>query len=182
MKKLHYPVWYRLDNRDHFLIWYQMEEASEDLDGVVVLSNGTIPVFASLDALASYAEVENIRLEVNALPLAKSDVNLHDLDTVVKWLRVKRSKPEGPTAINCDEFLGAWNLFADVSRSIGGSFDVDRQRTAKIYEKLFWGNNLPSMTPVGRYYIPLWSNDERRIIREVMSQGLNMFRSRIKCQ
>lgn len=175
MKKSHYPLWYRLDNQNRYLIWYNMEEANEDLDGVVLDASGKIPCFVSLNALSVYAQAEKISIE-------QGEINLHNLDRVVKWFKIKRSKSEGPTAINCDEFLSAWNLFADVSRSINGDFDVDRDRTSKIYNKLFWGNNFPVFTPEGRCYVPLWSKDEKRIIREVMSQGLQMFRSNIKRQ
>lgn len=176
MKKLHYPLWYRLDNKDRYLIWYNVEETNdEDLDGVVLDSNGKMPVFVSLGALSAYAQVENIQLE-------QGELNLHNLDAVVKWFKVKHSKPEGPTAIDCDGFLAAWNLFSDVSRSISGNFDADRDRTKKIYDKLFWGNNLPANTPEGKCYIPLWSKTERETIREVMSQGLEMFRNSIKRQ
>jgi hypothetical protein len=173
MTTAHYPLWYRLDNKDRYLIWYNLEEANADLDGVVLDSNGKVPVFFSLSALSAYAQAEGI-------PIEQGELNLHNLDAVVKWFKVKRSKPEGPTAINCKEFLSAWNLFTNISRSVGGNFDADRDRTRKIYDKLFWGNNLSAVTPEGKCYIPLWSRDEKRIIHEVMSQGLQMFSNSIK--
>jgi hypothetical protein len=175
MKKSHYPLWYRLDRRDRYLIWYQTEGAEKDSDGVVLDSKGKIPVFASLGALSAYAQDQKIDLE-------PGEHNLHNLDIIVKWLKVKRSKREGPTSISCPEFLAAHNLFADVSRSISGNFDEDRDATNLIYGKLFWGNNLPSNTPNGKCYAPIWSKDEKRIIREIMSQGLQMFRSSIHHQ
>lgn len=175
MKKFYYPSWYRLDNKDRYLIWYSIQEGNEDLDGVVLDSNGKIPIFVSLDDLFRYAQAENI-------PLEQEEPHLHNLDAVIKWFEVKRSKPEGPTAINCDEFLAAWNLFSDVSRSINGDFDADRDRTRKITTKLFWGNNWPSVTPEGECYIPLWSRNEKTIIREVLLQGLQMFRNSIRLQ
>ncbi len=182
MNKLYYPLWYRLDNKDRYLIWYSVEEVNEDLDGVVLDSNGKIRVFVSLDALAAYAQVENISLEVENIFPKQDELNLHNLDTVVKWLKAKHSKTEGLTSINPNEFLTVWNLFTDVSRSTGGNFDIDRDFTKMIYSKLFWGNNLPAVTPEGKCYIPVWSRNEKKIIREVMSQGLKMFRNSIKRQ
>ena len=136
-------------------------------------AKGNIPVFVSMDALSAYAQIENIIL-------VQEEPCLHHLDAIVEWLKVEHPEPEGKAAINCNEFLAAWNLFADVSRSIGGNFDADREFTADIYDKLFWGNNLPAVTPEGQCYIPFWSETEERIIRDVMSQGLQMFRNSIK--
>ncbi len=173
MKKSHYPLWYRLGSKDRYLIWYTVDVANEDLDGVVLDSKGKIPIFVSLDALSTYAQEEGIALEHRALIL-------HNLNVVAKRLTLKRSKPQGPTALDCEAFLAAWNLFADVSRSTGASFDADRERTNKIYDKLFWGNNIPAVTPEGKCYIPLWPRREKRIIHEVMSQGLRIFRGSTK--
>ena len=173
MKTLYYPLWYRLDSVNRYLIWINREEVDEDLDGVWLGSNGKIPVFRSMNALLDCAQSEDISLE-------SGELNLHNLDVIKRWLKVKRSKAQGPTSIDCGDFLAAWNLFADISRSVNGGFDVDRERTQKIYSKLFYGNNLPAITPVGQHYVPLWRNREKRIIREIMSQGLRMLRANVK--
>ncbi len=173
MKTLYYPLWYRLDGLNRYLIWISREEVNEDLDGVWLDSSGKTPAFGSMDALLAHAQDEDIAFADGALIL-------HNLDVIKRWLKFKRSKAQGPTAIGCDEFLAAWNLFADVSRSIDGGFNVDRERTRKIYSKIFYGNNLPAITPEGEHYIPRWSNREKRILREIMAQGLTMFRHNIK--
>ena len=169
MKTFYYPLWYRLDGVNRYLIWISREEVSEDLDGVWLDSNGVIPVFRSMNALLAYAQNQQITFE-------NGELNLHNLDVVKRWLKVKRSKVQGPTSIDCVAFLGAWNFFADVSRSLGGGFDADRERTQKIYSKIFYGNNLPAITPEGEHYIPRWSNREKRVIREIMAQGLALLR------
>jgi len=174
MNRLYYPLWYRLDNCDHYLLWCSVEGADEDLDNVVLDSEGKIPTFPSLDTLLDYAQTENIEVE------KQHELNLHNLDVLLQWFEIKRSKIEGPTAIDCDEFLAAWNLFTDVSRSISGNFDADDEKTQEIYTKLLCGNNLPAITPEGNFYVPIWSGKEKRIIREVLSQGLQMFRGHIK--
>ena len=69
MKKLHYPLWYRLNNRDRYLIWYNVEEANEDVDGVVLDSNGKLPVFIS--------EGNLLRRVVAALTLTCSPSSTH---------------------------------------------------------------------------------------------------------
>ncbi|RYX81074.1 hypothetical protein EON83_25650 [bacterium] len=170
MTKSYYQLWYRLDNNDRYLIWYDVQEADKELDGIVLDAEGRIPVFTSPEALSDYAQARSLVIEDDDEPL------LHDLDVVAHWLETEEWETETLAEINCEEFLAAWNLFADVSRSIKGSFDGDHDHTGDIYGKLFWGNNLPSLTPEGECYIPDWSEQEQHIIRDVMSQGLQMFR------
>jgi hypothetical protein len=45
----------------------------------------------------------------------------------------------------------------------------------KIYHKLFWGNNLPPVTPEGCHFNPEWSRDELAALAGVLSAGLEMF-------
>ena len=82
--------------------------------------------------------------------------------------------------IDCAEFLAAWNLFEDISHSLKSTFDPDHALTQKIYDKLFYGNNLPVITPEGKFYIPLWTGRELVIIHHVMKTGLEMFRTHVK--
>ena len=78
--------------------------------------------------------------------------------------------------------MAAWNLFSDVAHSMpdkGSAFEhLDSQPT--IYDKLFWGNNLPSMTPEGMHYSPEWSAAEVASLAEILSAGLDLFESCIR--
>ncbi len=177
MSRIYYAVRYHLDNLDRYLIWYtkgETPEAPDDepvVDGVTLVSNGKMPVFRDLASLVAYAEANGLS------PLEVEDPAFYNLDTVIKWMRRKR-----PAKLDCEVFLDAWNLLADISVTVDGDFDPDWDRTQKINAKLFWGNNLPAMTPIGRYYVPIWPGRENRIIREVMGDGLQMFRSLISLQ
>ena len=170
MERIYYTVRYRLDNKDRYLIWFRTEE--EDLDGVVVGKNGTIPIFINETDLMNYAE------SCGFMPVESSASVIHNLDAIAKWLNEK--KRQRARRVDCEKFLNDWNLLGDVSSSIGGDFDPQKERTQKIYEKLFWGNNLPSLTPPGKFYVPIWSGREMQTLHEVFSQGLLMFRSHTK--
>ena len=126
---------------------------------------GLVLVFRTYEALVSFAIAEKLSLE------QKFDPAFFNLDVVEKWLSCKR-----PAQLDCVAFLNAWNLLADLSESIGGSFDPDKDKTRKIYSKLFWGNNLPAVTPAGKHYKPLWPGQESRIIRQVLRHGLSLLR------
>lgn len=53
----------------------------------------------------------------------------------------------------CDQILGIINLMGDFG------FDTKKLINDKIYQKLFWGCNLPSVTPENKYYEPIWEKE-----------------------
>jgi hypothetical protein len=56
--------------------------------------------------------------------------------------------PQADT-VDCVLFLLGWNLFWDVATVLGRPLrDLDPVAN-KIHDKLFFGNNLPAMTPEG---------------------------------
>jgi hypothetical protein len=162
MSRTYFRLWYRLDGADGYLIWFSNEE-----DGVVVEADGSAPAFGDLVALHAYADSQH-------LDVCIEEPILHDLDSVAVWL----ARPVH--AIDCDAFLSAWNLFADLAASTGAGFEPDYDRTRHIYHKLFLGNNLPIVTPPGERYVPCWSAAERRILHEVLGAGLALFRARVR--
>ncbi len=165
MTPTYYCLWYRLDHTDGHLIWF-----SNDNDGVVTQPDGMVPSFRDQKALHDYATLHQITLDPME-PL------LHDLDDVARWLRQSLS-----AEVDCDILLTAWNLFGDLASSVKGDFDPDRTQTQHIYEKLFWGNNLPAITPPGKHYTPRWSDDELLLMRNVLHNGLRLFRTHVKIQ
>lgn len=165
MERKYYIFWYRLDGGDAYLIWYSNEQ-----DGVLVDEGGCVLSFPDRGSLLKYAESQGLSIEAE-------ESTLHNLDELVRWLN------SGDTnLIECDNYNGAWNLFADVSHSINGDFDADKDLTQKLYDKLFWGCNLPSITPEGEQYHPAWTKRELKIMRDVLSSGLQMFRSSVRRQ
>ena len=164
MKREYFKCWFRLDAHDSYLIWFRDED-----DGVITDAHGKVPCFLKTEDLLRQASSLNLNIK-NEEPI------LHDLDFIVTWLESKNSE-----AVNCDIFLAAWNLFDDVSRSGGGNFNTEHKLTAKIYEKLFWGNNIQAVTPEGEHYEPSWTKRELKIMREVLGEGLSLFRDKVSC-
>ncbi len=162
MNREYYKLWYRLDGEDAYLIWF-----TDEKDGVITDSNGKISNFQNTENLVQYAEGQNLSVDVE-------DAILYNLDAIAEWLMNNESEE-----VDCSNFIAAWNLFDDISRSVGSNFDGDHKLTKKIYEKLFWGNNLLSMTPEGKQYHPIWTKRELRIMHDVLHSGLSMFRNRL---
>ncbi len=163
MNSKYFILLYRLDQIDRYLIWY-----THDIDRLLVDKNGYVPSFANLSSLDNYAKKNLITLEAEA-PL------LHNLDQVKKWVdNPKKSN------INCQDFLAAWNLFTDLAVSVEDiTFDCQSQLTNNIYDKLFWGNNLPAVTPGGKHYQPIWTDEELEILHKILNDGLLLFHSRV---
>lgn len=162
MSRIYYPVRYLLDNTTRYFLWYS-DDAGDEADGVVVDQDKSVLVFQTPIALAEYAHAHEL------LPLAEED-GLHNFDVIRKSLKRKR-----PGQIDCNAFLTGWNMFGDISASVGGGFDPDRAQTQKIYRKLFWGSNLPAVTPPGKHFEPRWSRADIRLMRQILGEGLTMF-------
>lgn len=158
-----YPILFA--GKQGFLLWFRTIDSNQDMDEVTVDDDNRIPLFANLDSLKNYAEKRGL------CPLQLNQSGQVDLDYLERWLSSRR------TLFNCSEVLNCWNLFGDVSHSIGGDFDRPRERTQKIYRKILWGNNLPAVTPPHVHYQPHWSPLELALIRLTLKRGLEMFRS-----
>lgn len=171
MKKQYYPLLYHLNNKNRYLIW-EMNDGSEDTLFINPKSN-KIAIFSKLKFLKQYAKKNNIRIIDYSEPL------LHDLDSTLKWLNNKSK-----SNIDCETILTAWNFFIDMANS----FELDNKelqayrknapKAYKIYTKVFYGNNLPSITPDDKLYMPKWKRKELELIRRVLLFGFQEFKQR----
>jgi hypothetical protein len=159
---------YRISSEDDYLIWVSDDEDSKD--HFVTDESGKIPSFASLSDLQQFAVHRG-------LPLTPSELHLLDLDAIIGWLSKGAEIPE------CNELLNAWNACSDVS----ASFQENERLFAKlnfankpIYDKLFWGSNLPAVTPAGERYDPVWNTSEIESLTTIFTSGLDLFISSIR--
>jgi hypothetical protein len=165
MSREYYIYPYRFNNKDSYLIWFSNEE-----DGVIVNENGIVPSFDNIKDLQVYSEENKISVDIESSKLL-------NLDLIQKWLTEDKSEIE-----DYNNFLDAWNLFGDFSKSIDESFDADKKNTNKIYDEIFWGCNIPVVTPVGKSYKPIWTKKELKIIRKTLNFGFQMFTERVREQ
>jgi hypothetical protein len=140
----YFPLHYRLQGQERYLIWITNEN-----DSVAVDSNGSVPSFRDLAEPSKYSDSRNYRLETD-------EPVLHDLDWVKTWITSPIAK------VDCEEALNTWNLFRDVAASFPNKVAAleELDSDLPIYDKLFWGNNLPAVTPPGERYVPEWSPEE----------------------
>ena len=166
----YYALWYQLDSEQRFLLWVT-DLDSDAKDHVLVDSSDFLLSFSDLSALVDYAKRHKIDLVDQKSP------TLHNLDIISKWL----DHPV-PTEVDCIEMLNAWNLFLDIWQSVSNNRDTFRafaEPNRDVYDKLFYGNNLPVINTSGQEYIPSWDADEIKVLCGVMSSGLAMLRSNL---
>ena len=162
MPRDYFRCLYRHKGVERFLIWF-----SDDRDGVFADAFHRVPTFASAEALESAFPA---LVDAEIVPHAPI---LHDLDAVES-----RCRADGSLVIDSADFLAAWNLFIDVARSVGdagASYLASDSVLGHEYEKMFFGNNLPAMTPPGEHYTPTWTDDELDDIRRHVILGFDLF-------
>jgi hypothetical protein len=159
-----YPLALKTGGRALFLLW-----ASDDHGLDRVLADGGRAVsFAGEGAAREYALGEHLALA----PKHEYELLLNDLDGAVRWL-------DGDAEPDCGLLLSIWNLAGDVARGVNASFEDRGEVLDKVYDKLFFGSNLPSMTPPGQRYQPEWTEEELGMLRATIKTAADLIRSRV---
>ena len=152
-----FPCELRWRGRTSLFIWLSGKQ-----DSVVVDATGAIRLFDSLDAVFHFARSQD-------LMLGDEEPAMYDFDEVLTWC----NDPQPP--IDCSRILTAWNMLADVHSSrprTNDLFGYTDRRHLTLYDKLFLGCNLPSMTPEGQRYDPVWSAEDCRKLAQLLRLGL----------
>jgi hypothetical protein len=161
----HYVCRVRFNTAIAFVVWY-----SGDSGGCLRDDDGKLLAAHNLGALASGIADRDVIL-------ADSDPSDYDFDRIRCWCAT-------PVAaeIDCSAFLDAWNFFDDLGAlSAAADTPYTRESHAAIacYDKLFWGANIPALTPPGARFEPVWRADELTAIRRVMEAGLVLLHSEL---
>jgi hypothetical protein len=161
----YYLCEFRLDGRRLYVVWY-----SNDKDGLVRSADGKVASFADESQIHAFCRA-------NGLSLMPQPPAVYDFDLIDAWCRRPTAEAIDPSA-----FLNAWNMLEDALSVRFYAPDVDDMtagRAEKIYDKLFFGNNLPAITPAGVSYEPVWSHDEIETLSRIYRLGLTALRAGI---
>ena len=145
------------DRRRLYVVWY-----SDEVDGLVRLKDGKIASFADERQARAFCRENGISIMLE--PPA-----VYDFDKVAMWCDSPASGSIEPTA-----FLNAWNMLEDARglRLDAHLPEISSQRAGKIYDKLFFANDLPAVTPRGASYEPIWSEGEIELLSRIYRVGL----------
>jgi hypothetical protein len=156
-----------LDSRRFFLLWVS---AGKERDYYVLCKHDPpqLLLARSEEEITEYADRHGLQLSNQ--PMDIFDFNV--LNGVLAGLRP--GKPLSENAAR--ELLNIWNTLDDVSYSLNNDImSVDlflKEDVDKLYEKIFYGNNLPSVTPEGKKYSPLFEAKERSILRSLFRHAI----------
>lgn len=150
-----YLVKFLFQGTEKYTLWY-----TEDSDGFLKNQDeDTIAVFSSRDAAAVFASRQGNYLDGNTTVI--------NCDAVLCCLT---------DCIMCSEVLNFWNIVSDIAATLGILFsgDDNGEQIAKLYDKLFYGCNLPSYVGDRPAYVPVWSEEERKRLTEIVKEGLEI--------
>jgi hypothetical protein len=156
---IYYPLWVRFQGRLLGLVWQTDSGDAVDADtDAVLVQDGKVAAAGSAGGLRALGVRHGITLE-------DDDDDPLELDGLGDLLELP------PSDELCARLLNAWNLYGDIARSVGCSLDDRGPVAGNCYDKLFYGCNLESITPAGEHYAPVFSEDEKDMIREVLNRG-----------
>ncbi len=159
-----YPI--LLDDRIVYAIWFD-----GDYSGFNLTQSGEIAAFPSEAAAREFAIVL-----AKGLPIETTD--LLNLDVCKKWM----AKPSA-RSVNCSAFLRAYDAASDYRNSIArANLDLGDKSHLRVLDKLFWGCNLPAVTPKGKSYIPIWTKKEVKELRTMLEECIAVFEAKLSIQ
>lgn len=156
----YYIVRFDLLHKKYYTIWFLND------DGHYLTDCGQLIYFESHVNAKDYCNSKKIRLKDD------SDVDIYDVDYLTQWLKSEYKE------INCSVFLDFWNTVQDMAKSIGEHFYGDENGEDNIilyvYNQLFYGTNPEAMREDGELYYPKWDNEDLKIIKNVIEDGIRI--------
>ena len=94
------------------------------------------------------------------------EIDEFDCDKIKKFSRNNLLSP--------NEILNFWNILTDVSKDFEINFVGNKRNRLidHIYNKLFYGCNLPTINISGKIYVPKWRKKEIEEIKKIIENGI----------
>lgn len=153
----HYIVVFIYSKHKYYFIW------KSDENDVFFTQNDKIIFWNDICSLSEFCEINNINF-------ADEKEIVYNIDCCENWCN---SISED---IDCSTILNLWNIFSDLHSSIGVEFEGSLEHYNSVYDKLFYGNNLPCINTTSKKYLPTFDDDEIQRIKEMMMKGINLFK------
>lgn len=153
-----YPYCYSYKGKKRFLVWQTKED---DQDTFKLDRDNRLISSKSEHGLRSLLGTESKELKWSE----GAEIDFDFFWNALRRLKVDKSS----SAKTCKILLDGWNFIEDLARTFGLTEEMKRLHSPllnKVYDKLFYGNNLPAGTPEGKSYSPLWLLEEIISIRK----------------
>ncbi len=158
-KKIAYATSISTDTKNYYLLWIN--------GGAEPDSFACHPKSKNIIVAENISELNSIAKEID-LELSDDEVANINISELLRHLKTIDGRPFSTKTATC--LLEGWNCLEDVARLAQINFqDLSGGKDLSgIYEKLFYGNNLPAVTPSKSIYHPVFSKSERRSIRHYL--------------
>jgi len=150
------------------LIW----KSGTNEDTFKVDKNGTLISSSTINALKRILDYDSENIYWSDY----AEINFDKFWIALENLRINRASD----IKTCKILLDGWNFIEDMGRTFKLSEEMKRLKShilCNAYDKIFWGNNLPAVTPEGNYYSPLWSTEEISSLRNEFKYIWKIFTS-----
>jgi hypothetical protein len=147
-----YPYCYIYKGKRTCLVW---QTKQDEQDSFKLDSNNRLISAKSVQGLEKSLGNESEQLKWSE----RAVIDFDDFWNALKALRVGKSSSEK----TCKILTDGWNFIEDLARTIGLTQEMKRLHSPllnQVYKKLFYGNNLPAITPEKKSYGPLWLHEE----------------------
>lgn len=161
MKKDNYIVEFLILQKSYFCVWH-----SDDKD-VFWAENSQIQYFENP------AEAEKL-CKKNGAAVQSDDIAKYNVD------KLKDALEQDLSEIDCNFFIDFWNIMSDAAYSVDEVFYGDSKELNSIYQKMFYGLNLPSINKSGKRYTPIFSEDEQTEIVKVFKEGIRILEKQFR--
>lgn len=156
----YYIIEFVYQRRQCYFIW-----GTNDIDRFFA-DNNKILFWKQKHELMDFAKINNIVFE-------EQEPIRYDLDECEKWCQSLS------VDVNCKKVLDMWNIFCDFCNSMEEKFIGNDNQFDEIYDKIFYGNNLPTINKSDKIYIPIFSDEEILIIKKILLSGIYCFQKTV---
>lgn len=157
-----FPYWYQRGGKRCCLLWIPRESAP---DSFFVDREGKPLCFSSKKRLQCFLGERSEQIDW----AHEGRIDFDEFWSAVRGLRVNRAS----STRTCAVLLEGWNFLEDILRSsqaTGWLKKLGVPLMRRVYDKLYYGNNLPAVTPRGRSYNPLWAQEELVHFRRTLNE------------
>ncbi|MCI6139889.1 MAG: hypothetical protein SOX46_02470 [Clostridiaceae bacterium] len=148
-----------IDESEFYCIWF-----SDDKTDGFLLDGSILKVFQSKDAALTFLKSFSSYKKI----IKTTTYNANKIVQIVM-----RTIPFDSHIV-----LDFWNIVGDLSNSIGIPYEGNKKDnlTNSIYDKLFYGNNLPTINTSTRIYTPQFTGEEQVRLTTILKDGISLVR------
>lgn len=153
-----YPYAYIHKGKKRILVWQSNEDGHDNfkIDDNNLLISAVTKI--ELNKLLG-TQAENLNWEYY------NEINFDKFLNSLKNLKSGTYSKE----VTCNTLIEGWNFIEDLAYTLGLDQELDKLNSPtmkKVYNKCFFGNNLPSITPERKSYNPIWREEEIILFRK----------------